>query len=432
MLPRIRSTIARHEMLPGGARVIVAVSGGPDSVALLHLLREIAPGALAGIAHVNHRLRGEESEEDAAFVENLAAQFGVPFFGHRAAVPPEQRSGNLEQEARRERKAFFSRLIAEGNAERVALGHTRDDQAETVLFRLLRGSGPTGLAGILPRTSEGLIRPMLDVRRAEVHAYLLERNIPWREDSSNQSSRFARNRIRQTLLPALERSWNPNLTETLAHLADVSYEEERWWAAEVDRRAESFLVTPGAVEFPPAGHPRALLRRLIRRAAKLAKGNLHQLDFRHIEQVADLAQSGSGRVAIPGLTAIQSFGWLRLEIPAARPETPPVAVRAPATVRWPEHNPLIQLDLRIEPPGARGCDTLDLELRGWLPGDQYWPQGRHRQVKLKDLFQEARVPSWRRASWPILTGKGKILWAKDFGLSVDARGLQVQEDPVPG
>src|SRR6478736_6457926 len=137
-------------MLPAGARVIAAVSGGPDSVCLVNVLRELGVD-LAGMAHFNHRLRGAESEEDQRFVERLARELGLPFYCESGEVE----AGNLEQSARQARKEFFRRLIAEGKANRIALGHTRDDQAETVLFRILRGSGPTGLAGILPITAEG-------------------------------------------------------------------------------------------------------------------------------------------------------------------------------------------------------------------------------------------------------------------------------------
>ena len=164
---------------------------------------------MAGVAHLNHKLRGEASEEDERFVAGLAARHGVPFYREEAAAGIA--GGNLEQNARRERLKFFSRLIGEGKANRIATGHTRDDQAETVLFRLLRGSGLTGLAGILPVTREGLIRPLLDVSRAEVEEFLRARGTAWREDCSNHDRRFARNRIRHDLLPRLAREWNPEI-----------------------------------------------------------------------------------------------------------------------------------------------------------------------------------------------------------------------------
>ena len=232
MLERVAATISRYSMLAPGARVIVAVSGGPDSVCLLHVLRELKV-RVTGVAHVNHKLRGEASEEDERFVAGMAREMGLQFHSTVAVCS----EGNLEQTARRARREFFHDLIRRGLADRIALGHTRDDQAETVLFRMLRGSGLAGLAGILPVTAEGLIRPLLGVTRGEVETFLRERGILWREDASNREPRFARNRIRHELLPQLKQDWNPRLTEALAHLADLAYEEERWWAAEIARLA---------------------------------------------------------------------------------------------------------------------------------------------------------------------------------------------------
>lgn len=412
-------------MLPPGTRVIAAVSGGADSVALVHMLRELFPGSLTGVAHFNHQLRGAESDGDEQFAAALANGLGLPF--HRASS--KIGAGNLEQNARQARREFFGSLIAQGAAERVALGHTLDDQAETVLYRILRGSGLSGLAGILPVTAEGLIRPLLGVRREDVRAYLRERGIAWREDSSNLSPRFARNRIRQTLLPELARDWNPKVTEALAHLGDLAYEEEVWWAGEMARLAPNEgrgwveLYAPGL-----AGQPRAWVRRMVREAVRRTKGDLRGIDYAHVEQAVELsgAVRGSARRVLPGVEVVRSFDWLLVRSGAAKPAIPSVSISGPGVYAWPWGKPLIQLTIS----GRAQCATLDLELRGWRAGDEYQPYGHQHPVKLKDLFQKARVPSWRRASWPIITEQGKILWAKEFGPSVDGRGLVVQETPL--
>src|SRR5262245_11694149 len=190
VLERVLKSISRYNMLPQGSRVAVAVSGGADSVCLLHVLREVGANVV-GIVHFNHKLRGAESDEDERFVAVVASRMDLPFFRAEARA----RAGNIEQEARRARREFFGGLIRDGVCDRVALGHTRDDQAETVLFRVLRGSGPAGLAGIHP-ASAGLIRPLIEVTRDEVTEYLTSRGIPWREDASNRNLGFARNRIR--------------------------------------------------------------------------------------------------------------------------------------------------------------------------------------------------------------------------------------------
>jgi tRNA(Ile)-lysidine synthase len=404
---------------------MVAVSGGPDSVCLLHVLCEIEI-RVTGVAHLNHNLRGADSDEDERFVAAMAREAGLDFYGGSATL----RGGNLEQAARRARREFFHDLIRRGLADKIALGHTRDDQAETVLFRMLRGSGLAGLAGILPVTAEGLIRPLLGVTRLEVETYLRERGIPWREDASNREPRFARNRIRHELLPRLKRDWNPRLPEALVHLADLSYEEERWWATEVARLAgQMFTCAPGAIEVPAndlARLPRAVSRRLIRQAIRQVKGNLHAVQFSHIEDVLKLPETG-GKAELPGIHAIRSFDWLRLEVPGQAHSDPPSGeVAVPGQRLAPDGNSMICLDVIGREQGTDACATLKsdlyfrsiperLVLRGWMPGDRYCPVGHANDRKLKELFQRQRIPSWRRPFWPILCCGDKILWARDFG-----------------
>ena len=202
------ATISRYRMFQPGQYVGVAVSGGADSVALLHILLELAPslGIRLAVLHLDHMLRGDESRGDAEFVRDLAAKFDLSFHLHQVDVG--RMSDNLEQAARSARYEFFGQFLI-SRTHRVALGHTRSDQAETVLFRFLRGAGTAGLAGIRPVTSDGCVRPLIDVDRATIEAWLRERGIDWREDSTNHSTDFARNRIRHELLPQLTRDWNP-------------------------------------------------------------------------------------------------------------------------------------------------------------------------------------------------------------------------------
>jgi tRNA(Ile)-lysidine synthase len=439
VLKQVQATIERHNMLPPGSRVIAAVSGGPDSVCLLHALRELGY-KVAGVAHFNHKLRGDASDKDEDFVSKLAYSLELPFYC--ASAPIGSIAGNLEQNARRARRQFFRELLAAGHGTRIALGQTRDDQAETVLFRLLRGSGPSGLAGILPLTAEGLVRPLLDIRRSDVLDYLRERGLAWREDETNQSPLFARNRIRQSLLPHLAAEWNPSIVGALAQLADVAYEEERYWESEVTRLAGSVAkVDEGAVEVCVhrlSSLGRAGLRRLIRHLIRAAKGNLNGVEYDHVEGIAALATSetGSGRLALPGAWAIRSFDWLLIAARHFRgSQINPVRVEAPGRYQLDHSKQLIYIELSNGSEVGGPCDTLEasltgLELRGWRPGDRYKPVGRSRETKLKELFQEARVPSWRRSAWPILTGNGKILWAKEFGPAAGLSVLRVREIPL--
>jgi tRNA(Ile)-lysidine synthase len=444
VLERVLQTISRYSMLAAGARVGVAVSGGADSVCLLHLLREAAPrfGLTLSVAHFNHKLRGAASDEDERFVAQVAADAGLAFY--RADADLSETRGNLEQAARRARGSFLAGLIRDGCVDRIALGHTRDDQAETVLFRLMRGSGLAGLAGIYPATAEGFIRPLIGVTRAEVERYLHGHKIRWRDDASNRDPRFARNRIRRELLPQLQREWNPQLGEALARLADLAQEEESWWRAEVDRLAqESIFHRSGGVEMPAptlAGLPRAAARRLVRRAIEQAKDDLRRIEFEHVEGVLDLAtrRAGEGRLRLPALVATRSHDWIRLARPVVLRAIEPVSVTIPGIYALSGGDAEIHLEL-TERGRTAACATLraelclrrvplGLELRGWRPGDHYRPVGQSRDQKVKEMFQSARVPSWKRRFWPILTSGDKILWAREFGAAAD---FATGEDPGP-
>jgi len=447
MLDRVLKTISRYSMLTPENRVIVAVSGGADSVCLLYALREMGMN-VAGVAHFNHRLRGEESEGDLRFVAELAARMGVPFY--RAEAQVGEAPGNLEQAARLARRGFFLGLMRDGAGDRVALGHTRDDQAETVLFRVLRGSGLAGLAGVHPVTEDGLVRPLIQVTREDVLEFLRARGISWREDRTNQDFRFARNRIRHQLLPQLAREWNPRVSEALAHLADLAYEEERWWRGYLPARLKEIGLTEWGegVEFRAAdvnGWERAEARRLVRRAIERVKGDLRGIEFQHIERIVDIA--AGRRLRLPGIEVIRSFDWIRIA-PASNglgrnPAAEPIEVTVPGTYATPDGAGQIRVEVDETDPAA--CANLKvhlakvhvaggyeltarMELRTWRPGDHYRPVGKSRDRKLKEMFQNARVPSWRRRLWPILERDGKILWAREFG-AAEGAGIRIFEIP---
>ena len=211
---------------------------------------------------------------------------------------------NLEQAGREARLAFFDEAIANGSVDRIAVGHTRSDQAETVLFRFLRGAGTAGLAGIRPVTAGGIVRPLLAVDRAEVEQFLRERGIAWREDSTNRSLQFARNRIRRELLPKLARDWNPAIVQTLSHTADWALAEESYWETEIDRLAALHLVSQNGFVLLKTGClrelPLAAARRLVRRAMEIVRGDLRSIDFAHIAAVLDMAAATEGHGRAPG------------------------------------------------------------------------------------------------------------------------------------
>jgi tRNA(Ile)-lysidine synthase len=438
LLQRITGFIERHGMFRAGQAVGVAVSGGADSVCLLYLLRELAHhwALRLQVLHLNHNLRGEESVGDAGFVRELAGALGLPVTIHEARF--DAADGNLEQAARQARLAFFRARIAAGAVDRVAVGHTRSDQAETVLFRFLRGAGTAGLSGIRPVTTDGIVRPLLEVDRVEVEGFLRERGIRWREDSSNVDPRFDRNRIRHQLLPQLVRDWNPALAEALAQTADWAQAEESWWESEVDRLAGAMLIRRPGVVFLKAGQlsalPLAAGRRLVRRALEVAKGNLRGVDFGHIASILRLASNprGHGRVQAPGVAILRSFDWLRIGPPhsLASRESYSQAASVPGAFRVPGSDLEVCLELIEKPETSDPVNSvyncrmggLDwqrlsgrLEWRSWQAGDRYRPSGSTGEEKIKTLFQRARIPVWERRYWPVLTDGPSIVWVRQFG-----------------
>lgn len=415
-------------MLAAGQRIGVAVSGGADSVFLLHALHEI--GVARSVLHVNHQLRGAESDADETFVRDLARNFDLPVSVLNAPVP----DGNIEQEARRIRYEFFAGHIAEGHCDAVATGHTLDDQAETVLYRFLRGAGTAGLSGILPVTGSHIIRPLLDLHRAEIRAWLSQRNIRWREDLSNANPEFLRNRIRLQHLPELSASLNPSLAETLAVTADWARAEEEYWVAELDRLESQYLLRTQETVLirtePLLQLAVAIQRRLLRRAIEHVRGSLRGIDFHHIEAIREMmaTREGSGRIQLPDLDIYRSFDWLRLapigfDTRLERDFETPLTI--PGRTEIPERQLTIDTELVSSPPVYNvGDEVLDWDrcvgspvLRNWRPGDRLQRRGRSDAEKIKTMFQDFRIPLWQRRSWPVIVSGGSILWTRRFGVA---------------
>ncbi len=440
LIKRVTEYLSCYSMFGPGQTVGVAVSGGADSVCLLHVLAEIAPrfALRLKVLHLNHQLRGEESARDEEFVRNLAASMGLPACAETADVERirAESGDNLEQAARRIRRKFLSGFVERGEVDRVALGHTRSDQAETVLFRLLRGSGTTGIAGMLPVTPEGFVRPLLCVGRADVERFLTGRGVHWREDLSNRDLSFSRNRIRHELLPALSRDWNPALEVNLDRMATLAADDEQYWSGEIERLAGAQLTRNSHGILLEAGllsrQCRAVSRRLVRRAFEIVKGDLRRIEFGHVEQVLQLAEGdeGHGRLQAPGLDIFRSFDWILVARPrgaqAERGFRLPLPV--PGRVRIPGSGAVLYVELEETetPSTGYGYNTgewqLDwsrlpgpLELRDWRPGDRYCPVGAVGEERIKSLFQRARVPLWERRGWPVISCGETIIWARRFG-----------------
>ena len=414
------------------------MSGGADSVALLRALIELRGelGLVLSVVHFNHKLRAEESEGDERFVEELARSYGLPF--HRSEANTKtfarEKALSIEAAARDLRYAFFGKLIKDGVLDKVATAHTLDDQAETVLFRVIRGTGTSGLAGILPRLKVGegaIVRPILGVPRVEVIAYLNGLNQSWREDSTNSETVFTRNRLRHELLPQIANNFNPEVTDSLANLAEVARAEDEYWAAET---AEAFVscYRNNALDCGELLKlPLALQRRVLRLAA-IQKGA--SLDFAHTERVRSqirLPRSREARtVELPiGFRAVIVDGTLTIstEEPQSKSCGFSYLLPIPGEVSIPELRLRIRATLvtcarsgddfeRYNDDHKLAVDRLpgELTLRNWRAGDRFWPAHTRSEKKVKELLQDRRVSSREKSLWPVALAAGEIVWVRGF------------------
>ena len=445
-------SVRRQALIPPGGRVLAAVSGGGDSVALLHLLAELAERnmvALAGVAHFNHRLRPPASDEDERFCRDLATRFGLPFVVESADVAKMARSERIsvEHAGHRVRHAFFGRAAGRFGACRVALGHTLDDQAETYLLRLLRGAGAAGFSAIRPRVGP-VVRPLLRVSRAELRAYLASKQASFREDASNLDRRVPRNRIRHDLIPSL-RAYSPRVVEVLAREAEIARADEEWLARAANELGASLVQsTKGGVEVDAAGlaalHP-ALGRRVARDALVRVSGCA--VGFDHIERLRRLAEDAPPRVDFPRCRAERLEDVIRLTARAGRgavARVEPFAYRleVPGEVSVPEAGVTISAEpagpelfqpLTISRPRTAGQHATErvvavaaagpFAVRNWQPGDRFRPLGLqgHRK-KLQDLFVDRKVSRAERARIPlVLDTQDRIVWVVGQGVSEDFR-----------
>jgi tRNA(Ile)-lysidine synthase len=443
----------RTSLFHPGQRIAVAVSGGADSVALLRRLLEERPSIVLSVAHVHHGIRGVAANEDETFVAGLAAAHDLPFHLHRTDAPAAAATlhETLEEAARNLRYAFFRQLMVDGQVDAVATAHTLDDQAETVLHKLLRGAWTEGLSGIHPvlEAQPGrILRPFLDNSHAAIQAWLLGLQQPWREDASNQDLAHTRNRIRLQLLPLL-RTFNPRIAEQLARLATISADEEAYWQEELGRLMPSLLL-PGrpsrgggrsASTHPEeetvgmelarlhALHP-AVSRRVLRAAAR---GLGARLSFEQTElllTMADLVPAEGNRARkaeLPGhITVERSPREIRLTRRAG-PETAPAAPAyefvLPGEIRAPEYG----VYLRGE---AEATASQSAVMRPWRAGDRVTLRHSRGPKKVAEVLDRLHVIGAARRNWPVVESAGEIIWMR--GVEVQAPGFRFTVETLPG
>jgi tRNA(Ile)-lysidine synthase len=306
LLARVRQTIRRHDLARAETRVVVALSGGSDSVALVWLLQSLAEAGdlqVVGLAHFNHQLRAA-ADEDERFCERVAAALRLPLLADRedVAARAEREGRSIEDAARTARHAFLERARAQLTADVVALGHTRDDQAETFLLRLIRGAGSRGLAAMHPR-KDALIRPLLDCRRHELRAYLTARHSTYVADESNDDVSIPRNRVRAELVPLLEQRFNPSIVDALADQAEIAREEWRWQTDAAERLSAAICRREGdrcRIDAEALNDAPPALARLVVHAAMTAASRGRPIEFHHVAAALELCRAGGGPIDGPG------------------------------------------------------------------------------------------------------------------------------------
>ncbi|HXV60838.1 MAG TPA: tRNA lysidine(34) synthetase TilS [Vicinamibacteria bacterium] len=453
LVRRVSATIERYEMVSPGERVLVGVSGGADSVALAQVMAEL--GHPLAVAHLNHGLRSD-ADQDEIFASALAQRLGVPFVSDRLDLLLEARKNrrSIEDEGHQARYRFFKRSAARLRCTRIAVGHTMDDQAETFLLRLLRGSGTRGLAAAYPKVDGLIIRPLLEARRSDVEEFLHDRGLTYRQDSSNQDLRFARNRVRHMLLPELRRHFNPRVVEALAGAAALLQDDEGWMERlTADALGELARETDdGALVLdvsPLAHHSDAMKRRIVRQALSRVRGHLRNVGRAHVDQVLSLLADGkSGReLHLPGVLVRRSFDRLIMTCEPGRIERNrskhgyngfEYRLPIPAKLLIRERGGTLTAAWRrsgateeITEPKASG-DSVVLALAGEFPelmvrsarrGDRFRPLGASGSKPLTRYLMERKVPSEKRWAVPLVARArgGEILWVVGHGVSESSR-----------
>ncbi len=445
MEKQVLKTIRKYNMLAPGEHVIVAVSGGADSMALLVCLHKLAPALRLTLtaAHLNHRLRGPESDADEDFVRRMSTDLGIPFVSESVDVKSlaAEAKQNLEDLARQRRYDFLRRFAGRLDAQKIAVGHTLNDQAETVLFRFIRGSGIEGLSAIHPVVDGLIIRPLLECSRDRIINYLKQSGVDYREDSTNNDLGYSRNRIRLEIIPYLEKSFNPRLIRTLALESDLAREiwafiesQGKKYFERLYRRVDDgiSLDINDLMSLQPA-----MQKQVLRHALRELNRSLRGISSSHIEKIAGICrpdQSGR-RISLPGGNAAmrqyERLLLLKREPAICRPFN--YSLPLPGMCRIAEAGVIFSATICSAPDPRTIKDMCEkrayfeqtllpaaLTIRSRAPGDRYGGPG-HRKVK--KMLIERKIPLAKRAALPLVVAGGDVIWIPGFG---PARAYEVR------
>ncbi len=450
-IQKFYQTIKQYDMLQKGDSVLVGVSGGPDSMALLHSLMALSDSMdmRLGVAHLNHCLRQKAADKDEKFVKSVAKKLGLPFFIEKTNILKErEKTGlSLEEAGREARYHFFNAVCRKMQFDKIAVGHHQDDNAELILLNLLRGSGPAGIGGI-PPVRKNIIRPLIRTPRAKIIDYIELQKIDYVIDQSNDDVRFARNKIRHQLLPLLKNNYNPKISETLNRLGTILQSEEEWISALVNPLFDQAVVNSDEQSIKMSisellSFHMAEQRRIIRKAILKIKGNLRKITYSHIDSIIQLISKNyaDARLDLPDRIRIlkqtdqliiqKETQNLRTAKPAEEDTKPPVfeyLVSRPAAesldrLYIPEIKTRITFNkttpAEIQNLSGQGdhvaffdWDRLQFPLiiRNFRPGDRFSPIGMTGTQKLKKFFINNKINPSKRAAVPIFLSGETIIW----------------------
>ncbi len=437
MITKVLNTIEKYNLLEKGDRVVVALSGGPDSTALLAVLSAIAPKLhlTLTVAHFNHGLRGKESDEDEEFSRELAKRFGLAFCAGKMDQKDDRRGVSPEDYYRRQRYGFLKQVAADNKARKIALGHNLQDQAETVLLNLLRGSGLDGLKGILPKRDGNIVRPLIEISRQEIISYLNKAGISYRRDSSNEGTIFLRNRIRTELIPYLKK-YNPKIGDTLAQTAEILRNEDEFIRQHVMEALESPFVQKEADRVLLKTDfinklPQAIRWRLFKTILEDFSPDKNGFSFVHVKSLDNLSQNceSGKRIVLPlGIEARREYNNLILENRNPSPiETEyEYRVSIPGNIYIRERNINVRFVLEKNENinfSNHNKVYLDLDkikrpliLRNRRNGDWFVPLGMQGRQKIKDFFIDRKIPGGLRNEMMLMVDGISVIFIENSHL----------------
>lgn len=443
---KVYNTIKQHKLIQDGEGIVVGISGGPDSVCLLHLLHSLSDELKIRLfaVHINHMLRGEESEADEHYVRRFCAELGIPLFVDREDVKglSLKKGISLEEAGRQVRYDRFSRYVEKTGASKIAVAHNRNDQAETVLMNLMRGCGIDGLKG-MEYCSGRIIRPLLDIGRDDIEAYCREYSLDPRTDSSNLTGVYMRNRVRLELIPYMEKLYGCDIIESINRMTLLLKDDSHFLEASAADSFNKCIAGCGdgtvilSISEITGLHP-ALQKRVVRLAIKAVKGNLKEIESSHVESILEICSRGKtgAQVCLPaGLAAVRSYGMLKLQRAESGKETPDfdVPLTVPGTTYVKEIG--MSVDTRIEkrPESVEdfyniGYNSLvqfldydklngGINIRNRRNGDVFKPYKSTGTKKLKEYFIDKKIPRDERRRIPLIAAGNEVVWVVGHKIS---------------